>query len=51
MTPEEFAQAVKEFKEIYREVFGVELNNEDATAEAQAILRLFVCLMEGKSVQ
>lgn len=51
MTPEEFVKAVKEFKVIYQEEFGPDLSDEDATAKAKAILQLFVCLVEGKSVQ
>lgn len=46
MTPEEFAQAIQEFRIIYKEVFGVELNDEDATVKAQSLLQLFDCLTQ-----
>jgi hypothetical protein len=47
MTPEEFAQAIQEFKTIYKEECGVELNNKEATIKAQSLLRLFNCLTQG----
>ncbi|KKR16425.1 MAG: hypothetical protein UT44_C0015G0004 [Candidatus Levybacteria bacterium GW2011_GWA1_39_32] len=47
MTPEEFKQAIEEFKVIYKEVFSIELNDEDATVKAQSILQLFECLTQG----
>lgn len=46
MTPEEFAQAIEEFKIIYKEEFGIELNNEEATIKAQGLLQLFECLTQ-----
>lgn len=51
MSPEELSLAVKEFKELYKEVFGIELNQTEATKKAQELLQLAVCLTEGKSVQ
>lgn len=48
MKPEDFEQAVEEFKVIYREVFGIELSNEDAAAKAQGLLQLFDCLTKGE---
>ncbi len=47
MTPEEFKQAIQEFKVIYKEVFGVELNGEEATIKARSLLQLFDCLTTG----
>ena len=47
MTPEEFKQAIEEFKVIYKEVFSIELNDEDATVKAQSVLQLFECLTQG----
>jgi hypothetical protein len=51
MTPEELKQAVEEFKLIYKEVFGVELNDKDATAKAQGLLELLgSCALKQKGV-
>lgn len=47
MTPELLIQAIEEFKVIYQEVFGVELNDEEATIKAQGLLQLFDCLTQG----
>lgn len=47
MTPELFIQATEEFKTIYKEVFGVELSDEEATVKAQSLLQLFDCLTQG----
>lgn len=44
MTPEQLKQAVQEFKAIYKEEFGVELNDTDATQKALRLLQLFNCL-------
>lgn len=51
MKPELFEQAVKEFKEIYREEFGIELNDEEAAKKAQGLLQLFDCLTEREGLQ
>jgi peroxiredoxin len=51
MTPEELSLAVKEFKDLYREVFGIELDENKATKKAQDLLQLMVCLTEGKPVE
>lgn len=50
MTPEEFAQAIEEFKAIYREKYGIELSNEEAVAKAKGLLQLFDCLIEGEGI-
>ena len=47
MTPKEFEQASREFKIIYKDVFGIELNDKDATIRAQSLLQLFDCLTQG----
>lgn len=44
LTPEQLQQAVEEFKALYKEEFGVELNKEEATQKAQGLLQLFGCL-------
>lgn len=44
MTPEETKQAVKEFKKIYQEEFGIKLSDAEATLKAQGLLQLFDCL-------
>ncbi len=51
MKPELFIQAVEEFKEIYREEFGIELSNEEAATKAQGLLQLFDCLIKEKGLQ
>lgn len=50
MKPELFAQAVEEFKQIYYEEFGIELNEEEATTRAKGLLQLFYCLTEGERI-
>lgn len=44
MTPELLQQAVREFKEIYKEEFEVELSDQEATEKAIALLQLFQSL-------
>ncbi len=46
MTPEEFAQAIQEFKAIFKDEYGIELSNEEATTNAQSVLQLFECLIQ-----
>lgn len=41
MTSEQLTQAIEEFKAIYKEEFGVELSDEEATEKAQGLLQLF----------
>ena len=47
MTPEEYRQAIEEFKIIYREVCGIELSDGEAAIQAQGLLQLFDCLTFG----
>lgn len=51
MTPEELSLAVKEYKDLYEEIFGIALDEKEATKQAEELLQLMVCLTEGKSVQ
>lgn len=44
MTPESLSQAIKEFKEIYKEEYSIELSDEEATKKAQSLLQFFSCL-------
>jgi hypothetical protein len=41
LDPEQLKQAVEEFKVIFKEEFGIELTDEEATEKAQGILQLF----------
>jgi len=40
LTPEEQKQALEEFKSIFKEEFGIELSDEEATKKSQGILQL-----------
>lgn len=50
MTPEQIAEAVKEFKAIFKEEIGTELSDEEATEKTMAFLQLFDCLTQDKKV-
>lgn len=41
MSPEQFQQAVKEYKEIYKQEYGVELSDIEASKQAKSLLQLF----------
>lgn len=41
LTPEQVKQAVEEFKALYKEQYGVELSDEEATEKATGILQIF----------
>lgn len=51
MTPEEFRQAIGEFKEIYQQEFGTKLDDAEATIKVKGLLQLFDCLTQGEAVQ
>lgn len=51
MTPEELKQATEEFNQIYKEEFGIKLDEADAALKVKGLLQLFVCLTEGKNVK
>jgi hypothetical protein len=44
ITPEQFKQALVEFKEIYKEEFGTELSDQEATEQVTGLLQLFEAL-------
>ncbi len=50
MRPEQIAEAVEEFKAIFKKEFGIELSNEEATEKATTLLQLFDCLTQDKNV-
>lgn len=41
MKPEQFKQAVSEFKKIYRLEYGIELSDNEASKKALSMLQLF----------
>lgn len=51
MTLELLKLAIEEFKEIYKEEFGIELIDEEATIKAQGLIQLFDCLTQEKGVK
>ena len=50
LIPEQIKQATEEFKALFKEEFGIELTDEEATEKAKGILQLFNCLTELKKV-
>lgn len=53
MKPEQFNQAVAEFKQIYKEEYGLELSTQEASNKALSLLQLFDILTtdEKRSLQ
>jgi hypothetical protein len=51
MKQEDFNQAIEEFKQVYKEEFGNDLSNTEATIKSADILQLFVCLVEKEGLQ
>ncbi len=41
MDPEQFKEAVEEFKQIYQEECGIELSSQEAAHKASGLLQLF----------
>lgn len=41
MTPEQLKQAVMDFKEIYKQEYGIELSDKEASKKALSMLQLF----------
>ena len=50
MKPELFAQAIEEFKAIFKEEFGIELTDEEATEKSRGLLSLIDCTTLVKEV-
>lgn len=44
LTPEQVKQAVEEFKALFKQQYGVELSDEEATEQAGDLLQLFANL-------
>lgn len=50
MKTEQLKQAVKEFKTIYKDLYGIDLNDQEATKKTEDLLQLFDCLTRLKEV-
>jgi len=46
MTPEELKEAIKEFKVIYKRIFGIDLSDDEASEKAISLLQLFDCITQ-----
>lgn len=45
LTPEQVKQAVDEFKTLFKQQYGVELSDEEATEQAGDFLQLFASML------
>jgi len=48
MKPEQFNQAILEFKELYKQEYDIDLTNQEASEKASSLLQLFGVLTSNK---